>query len=44
MELTQKEMQEINGGSWYVIAGIGAAIVYLIGILNGITNPTRCNN
>ena len=45
MELTKKEMQEIDGGvSWYVISGIGAAITYIIGILSGFTNPTRCNN
>ena len=44
MELTNQEMLKISGGSWYVIAGIGAALTYIIGILSGFTNPSRCNN
>ena len=46
MELNENEMYEINGGgvSWYVIGGIGAVITYIIGILSGYTNPSRCNN
>ena len=46
MELTQKEMHTIDGGglSWGIIAGITAAVVYLIGCFSGYTNPTRCNN
>jgi len=45
MELTNKEMYQVNGGvQWAVIGGIAAAIVYLLGALSGYTNPTRCNN
>lgn len=44
MELTNQEMLKISGGSWYVIAGIGAALTYIIGVLSGLTNPSRCNN
>lgn len=46
MELTQKELYQVEGGgvSWGVIAGIAAAIVYVIGCFSGYTNPTRCNN
>ena len=46
MELTQKEMYQVKGGgvSWGVLAGIAAAVVYLIGCFSGYTNPTRCNN
>ena len=45
MELTETEMQKINGGiSWYVIGGIGAVLAYLIGVLSGFTNPSQCNN
>ena len=45
MQLTEKEMYEINGGiSWGIVAGIATAIVYLIGCFSGYTNPTRCNN
>lgn len=46
MELTQKEMTDISGGgvSWGIVAGIAAAVVYLIGCLNGYTNPNKCSN
>lgn len=45
MELTNKEMYQIDGGAnWGVIAGIAAAVIYVIGCFSGYTNPTRCNN
>lgn len=45
MELTEKQMQEINGGiAWGVVAGIAAALVYIVGCFSGYTNPSRCNN
>ena len=45
MELTKKELIEIDGGvNWYIIGGIGAAITYIIGIISGYTNPSHCNN
>lgn len=45
MELTKEELRKINGGaSWGLIAGIAAAVVYLIGCFSGYTNPNKCNN
>ena len=45
MELTKEQMYKVSGGiSWYVVGGIGAALAYIIGLLSGLTNPTRCNN
>lgn len=45
MELTEKQMHDINGGaSWGVVAAIAAALVFIIGGLSGYTNPSRCNN
>lgn len=45
MELTNKEMYEVNGGvAWGIISIIAAGLVYLIGGLSGYTNPSRCNN
>lgn len=45
MELTKEELREINGGAnWCLIAGIAAAVVYLIGCFSGYTNPNKCNN
>lgn len=46
VELNQKEMKEIQGGAvnWTLIAGIGAAISFVIGIIDGYSNPLKCNN
>ncbi len=46
MELTEKEMYEINGGavSWGLLAGLASAVVFVIGALSGYTNPTKCKN
>lgn len=45
MELNEKQMQQIDGGAnWGLIAGIAAAVVYVIGFFSGYTNPTRCSN
>ena len=45
MELTQKEMYKVSGGvSWGVLAGIAAAVVYVIGCFSGYTNPNKCSN
>lgn len=45
MELTDREMHDINGGvSWGVVAAIVAGLVYIIGGLSGYTNPSRCNS
>lgn len=45
MELSEKQMYEITGGvSWAVVSAIAAGVVYIIGVLSGYTNPTRCNN
>ena len=45
MELTEKQMYQIEGGaSWGLIAGIAAAVVFVVGFFSGYTNPSRCNN
>ena len=45
MELTEKQMYEVNGGaSWAVLSGIAAALVYIMGLISGYTNPGRCHN
>ena len=45
MELSQKEMYNGEGGaSWGIIAGIAAAVIYVIGCFSGYTNPSRCQN
>jgi len=47
LELTQEEMLKVDGGfkiSMGVIAGIGAAIVFVIGLIDGYINPNKCSN
>ncbi len=39
-----EKLKQINGGfSAWVGVGIAAAIVFLSGVIEGITNPRRCN-
>jgi lactobin A/cerein 7B family class IIb bacteriocin len=46
MELSKQEMNYVTGGgiSWGIVACVDAAVIYLIGCLGGITNPSRCSN
>lgn len=45
MELTEKQMYQVEGGaSWGVIAGIAAAVVFVVGFFSGFTNPSKCSN
>ena len=43
-KLNNEEMMEINGGvSKWFWAIAGGAIAFVIGVINGITNPLKCN-
>ena len=43
MELTKKELQEIRGGiSGWVIGGIIAGIIFIIGTIDGFVRPEAC--
>lgn len=43
--LNEKELKEINGGGLGVwsIAGIIAGAIFIIGLLDGIARPLKCN-
>lgn len=45
MELTKDELLNIRGGgiSFGVAALIGAGIAFIIGVIDGISRPLRCN-
>lgn len=45
-ELKQEQMKNISGGAvnWGLLAGIGAAIVFFIGLFDGYINPIKCRN
>ena len=45
MEILEKEkLEKINGGSVWTGIAIAVIIVFLSGVLEGFTNPRRCNN
>lgn len=43
-KLTEQELTLIEGGaiSFGLIAGIAAAVTFLIGVVDGIVRPLRC--
>ncbi len=45
IKLKEKEMQEISGGGINVglWLGIGAGVSFLIGLIDGIIRPLKCN-
>ena len=44
--MSNKQLQEIKGGgiNWGLMAGIGAFASFLIGVIDGVMNPKKCNN
>lgn len=43
-ELNDKELKEMNGGiSTWVAIGLGAALAFLVGVVDGIARPKKCN-
>lgn len=47
MILNNEEMMNINGGGTFrkaALTFIGAAVLFLVGILSGFYNPNKCNN
>jgi len=43
--LNKEEMLKVNGGgiSAWAILGIGAAIVFIAGVIDGFVRPLSCN-
>ena len=41
-KLNDNELKNINGGSWGLWA-LGAGVVFLIGVIDGYTRPTKCS-
>ena len=47
MESIQNEqLKKIRGGAinWGMLAGIGAVLSFLVGVVDGLINPKKCNN
>lgn len=45
-KVDDKELRQIKGGgiNWSLIAGIGTVASFLIGVIDGLINPKKCNN
>lgn len=44
--ISNEELSKIRGGgiNWGLMAGIGAVASFIIGVIDGIVNPKKCNN
>ena len=40
--LNNDEMLEVKGGGLGFWIAVGAAVTFIIGVIDGITNPTAC--
>jgi len=45
-KVNDEELKKVEGGgfSWGIAAGIIAAVTFIIGVIEGYTNPSKCNN
>lgn len=42
--LNNCELEKVTGGSVWTGIAVAAIVVFLSGVLEGFTNPGRCNN
>ena len=43
-KLNNEEMLNVKGGAGKLWGVLGAGIVFLIGLIDGLLNPRKCNN
>jgi len=44
-KLKEQEMKKINGGvNWVVVTFVSAALSFVIGMVDGLINPKKCNS
>jgi hypothetical protein len=43
IKLENKELENIRGGGFGFLIGIGAFITFLIGVIDGYVRPLKCN-
>ena len=45
-KVNDNNLKEIKGGgvSWGLMAGIGAVASFLVGLVDGLINPKKCNS
>jgi len=44
-KLNNEEMINVKGGaiSWKIASVVGAGLVFVIGLIDGLVNPKKCN-
>lgn len=44
MEITKSELRDVKAGAihWGVVALVGGIVAFVVGVVDGITNPTKC--
>ena len=45
-QINNENLKEVKGGAvnWGLVAGIGAVASFIIGVIDGLINPKKCNN
>lgn len=45
IKINSEQLYNVKGGAikWGVLAGIGAFTSFIIGVIDGLTNPQKCN-
>ena len=45
-KINNEQLKGVKGGgvNWSLVAGIGAVASFLIGVIDGLINPKKCNN
>ena len=45
-KINNEQLKEVKGGgvNWSLVAGISAVASFLIGVIDGLINPKKCNN
>ena len=45
-KLSENNLKNVKGGgvNWTLMAGIGAVASFVIGVIDGLINPKKCNN
>ncbi len=44
MKLSKEELVSLSGGGFSLAASVGAAIAFLISMIDGFLNPIKCIN
>lgn len=45
-KIKEENLKEVKGGAvnWGLAAGIGAVVSFIIGVVDGLINPKKCNS